>query len=178
MTLPRRLLGAVAVSASAAALAMPGMAGASTPKAGEKTFQQTYPLASKVCANVAAGTESKHLKKFAAQLTADCTALQTAFTAAQTVVVAARTTLTAQITADRAAITTACPTPKDQAPPCQSTRATQDAAINALRHQRLLAVRHYYKTIEASRAAFWKVFRGLPGEGHVHADTPIPVLPS
>jgi hypothetical protein len=175
MTLTRRLFGAAAISASAISLALPGVAGASTPKAGEKTFQQTYPLASKVCANVAAGTESKHLKKFAAQITADCTTLQTAFTASQTTVIAARTTLTAQITADRAAITVACPTPKDQAAPCLSTRATVGKAVDALRHQRLLAVRHFYKAIEASREAFWKVFRALPGEGHVHADQPIPV---
>jgi hypothetical protein len=175
MTLRRRLLGAVAISASAISLAVPAVAGATSLKAGEKTFQQTYPLASKICASVAAGTEGTHLKKFAAQITADCTTLQTAFTAAQTTVVAARTTLTAQIMADRAAITAACPAPNDKAPTCLSTRATVGKAIDALRHQRLMAVRLFYKTNEANRVAFWKVFRALPGEGHVHSDLPIPV---
>jgi hypothetical protein len=175
MTLRRRLLGAAAVSACGISLAGPGLAGAATPKAGEKTFQQTYPLASKICASVAAGTESKHLKRFATQILVDCTALQSAFTAAQTTVLAARTTLTAQITADRAAVTTACPTPKDTAAACLQTRSQQSKAIAALRFQRLLAVRHYYKTVEANRHAFWKAFRALPGEGHVRADQPIPV---
>jgi hypothetical protein len=175
MTLRRRLLGAAAVSASAISLAAPGIAGAATPKAGEKTFQQTYPLASKLCASVVAGTEGKHLKRFAAQVLADCTTLQSAFTTAQTTVLAARTTLTAQITADRAAVTTACPTPKHAAALCLQTRSQENKVIAVLRAQRLLAVRHYYKTVEANRQAFWHVIRALPGEGHVHADQPIPV---
>jgi hypothetical protein len=175
MTLRRRLLGAAAVSACAISLAVPALAGAATPKAGEKTFQQTYPLASKLCASVVAGTEGKHLKRFATQILADCTTLQTAFTAAQSTVLAARTTLTAQITADRAVVTTACPTPKDTAVLCLQTRSQENKAIAALRAQRLLAVRHYYKTVEANRAAFWHAIRALPGEGHAHADQPIPV---
>ena len=56
MTLPRRQLGAVAVLASAISLAVPGVASATGTKAGDRTFQQTYPLASKVCASVAAGS--------------------------------------------------------------------------------------------------------------------------
>ncbi|HWX96739.1 MAG TPA: hypothetical protein VNZ01_07785 [Solirubrobacteraceae bacterium] len=175
MTLRRRLLGSVAVLTCAISLAVAGMASAAAPKAGERTFQQTFPQASKVCANVAAGTESKHLKKFAAQILANCTALHTAFTAAQTTVLAARTTLTAQIVADRAAIKTACPTPKDTAALCLNTRAVDGPAIKTLRSQRLLAVRTFYKTVEASREAFWKAFRALPGEGHAHADDPIKV---
>jgi hypothetical protein len=175
MTLRRGLLGAVAVSASAISLAAAPVAGAASPKAGEKTFQQTYPLATKICAGVAAGTENKHLKRFARQILANCTALQSAFTAAESTVVAARTTLTAQIMADRAVVGTACPKPKGTAPLCLQTRSQQSKAIATLRAQRLLAVRQYYKTVEANRATFWKAFRSLPGEGHVHADQPIPV---
>jgi hypothetical protein len=175
MTPRRRLFGAIAVSVCATSLVVPAMAGAAGPKAGEKTFQQTYPLASKLCASTVAGTEGKHLKRSATQVLADCTTLQSAFTAAQTTVLAARTTLTAQITADRALVTTACPTPKDTAAVCVQTRTTENKAIATLRAQRLAAVRHYYKTVEANRAAFWKAIRALPGEGHVHADQPIPV---
>jgi hypothetical protein len=172
MTLHRRLLGAVAISASAISLAVPGVAGA---KAGDRTFQQTYPLASKLCASVAAGTEGKHLKRFATQVLADCTALQSTFTTAQSTVLAARATLTAQITADRAAITTACPTAKDQQPLCVQTRSRQGRALGALKHQLARAARHYYRAIEASRDRFWKAIRALPGEGRVHEDQPIPL---
>jgi hypothetical protein len=177
MTLPRRLLGVAAVSASAITLAVPA-AGATTPKAGEKTFQQTYPLASKVCANVAAGTESKHLKRFATKILADCTLLQSSFTVTQSTVLAARTAITAQIAVDRAAITTACPTTKDKQPVCLQAHASNEPAIGALKRQLRTATRRYYKTIEANRARFWNAFRSLPGEGHVHADLPVPVLPS
>ena len=178
MTLPRRQLGAVAVLASAISLAVPGVAGATGTKAGDRTFQQTYPLASKVCASVAAGTEGKHLKRFAAQVLADCTALQSAFTAAQSTVLAARVALTAQIAADRAATTAACPTPNDQRPVCLQTRRQNKAALVTLRHQLVRAAHRYYRTIEASRDRFWKAIRALPGEGHVHEDEPVPVLSS
>jgi hypothetical protein len=174
MTLPTRLFGTIAVAATAVSLAIPGVAGA---KAGDKTFQQTYPLASKVCAKVAAGTESKHLKRFAAQVTADCTTLLTGFTTAQSTVIAARATLTAQIAADRALTAAACPTPHNQPATCFPTRAGDDAAIEALNKQLAHAIRHYYRTIEAGRDHFWKAIKALPGERHVHADAPIPVLP-
>ncbi|TMK23633.1 MAG: hypothetical protein E6G62_11480 [Actinobacteria bacterium] len=176
MTLPRRQLGAVAVLASAISLAVPGVAGATGPKAGDRTFQQTYPLASKVCASVAAGTEGKHLKRFAAQVLADCTALQSGFTAAQSTVLAAR--VAQQIAADRAATMAACPKPNDQPPVCLQTRRQNNAALVTLKHQLVRAAHRYYRTIEASRDRFWKAIRALPGEGHVHEDEPVPVLSS
>jgi hypothetical protein len=174
MTLPARMVGTVALAATAVSLVNPGVAGAS---AGDKTFQQTYPLASRVCARVAAGTESKHLKRFAARVLVDCTALQTTFATAQSTVLAARTTLTAQIAADRALIAAACPTPENQPPACVQTRAQDDPALDALKRQLHHATRHYYRTIEAARDRFWKAIRGLPGEGRVHEDAPIAVLP-
>ena len=178
MTLPRRLLCAVAVSASAISLAVPAVAGAAFPKAGDRTFQQTYPLASRLCASVAAGTEGKHLKRFATQVLADCTALQSNFTSAQSTVLAARAAITTQIAADRAATAAACPKPKDQQPLCLQTRRQKNAAIVTLRHQLIRAAHRYYRTIEASRDHFWKAIRALPGEGHVHEDAPIPVVSS
>jgi hypothetical protein len=170
MTPPSRLTGAAGALAVAAALAFPGGAGAVV---GTKTFQQTFPQAAKLCAKVAAGTENKHLKHFVTQVTADCTALQSTFTSAQSTVVSARTSITAQIAADRAAIATACPASSTTKPACVSTRAGEEAAIAVLNRQLRTARRTYWSTLETARHTFWNAIRSLPGESHVHADTPL-----
>jgi hypothetical protein len=172
MTMPTRLLGVLVVTATAASLVSPGLAGAKTPpKAGERTYEQTYPLASRLCTEVAAG-KRKHLKPFAATILADCTALQSGFTAAQSAVVTTRATLKAQIAADRTSLAAACPKPA-KTTACRTNRFKTGVAINVVRHQLIAAVHHYYRTIEANRRAFWAAIRALPGESHVHADPPV-----
>ena len=121
MNLHRRLLGGAVIVAAATTLAIPVTAGAS---AGDRTFQEVYPIASHLCANVAAGTERRRLKSFAPAVLADCQALQAEFTAAQTTVLAARAVLTPQIAANRAAILAVCPTPHRRAAPSASRSAT------------------------------------------------------
>lgn len=170
MILSSRMAGALAAVAATAALAFPAAAGA---KAGDRTFQQTYPMASMLCAKVTAGKEGKHLKRFATQVLADCAALQSGFTAAQGTVLAARAAITPQIVANRTAITAACPTPTKQPAGCNHARTVNGRAIDTLRHQLAKASRRYYRTIELNRRHFWKAIRALPGEGHAHADLPI-----
>jgi len=171
--MPKRLLGVTATAATVAALALPAAANAGS-HAGERTFQQTYPVASSLCTSVAAGKRPR-LKSVTAAVLADCAALQSNFTAAQTAVVTARTTLKAEIAADSHAIALACPTPKDGAPACVSVRHAQTAAIDVLRAQKLAAVRVYYKTIEADRHAFWSAIKTLRGLRHVTPDKAIKV---
>jgi hypothetical protein len=175
MTPSKRILGAVA-AASTLALALPGAAGASKP--GDLTFQQTFPLASRLCAKVAAGTENKHLKAAAAQVTVDCEALQSTFTAAQTTVLAARAAIDPALAADRALLRAACPNPKVVHAACRKAHRVDDAAIVVLLHQRHAARHSYYKSVEAARKQFWAQVRALRGEHHVKADTPIAVPPA
>jgi hypothetical protein len=175
MTVPPRLLGIVAMAAAAAPLAVPAAASA---HAGERTVAQTYPVATALCAKVTAGTERRRLKPYAAQVLADCTALQSGFTAAQSAVLLARTTTAAQIASEQASTTAACPTPKDVQAACRHARRADRNAILALQRQRVHAVRLYYVTIETGRDHFWKAVRVLPGEHHIHPDAPIPVQSS
>jgi hypothetical protein len=171
MTLPTRLTGAIAIAATAGSLAVPAVAGA---KAGDRTFEQTYPVATRLCTEVAAG-QRRHLKRFAPQIAADCALLQTRFTTAQTTIVAARTTITGAIAADRAVIVATCPRAMIGKPACESTRHTESVAIGVLRHQLLAAARHYFLTIEANRHAFWHAIHSLRGASHLRADAPIPI---
>lgn len=173
MTLPTRLVGIVAVTAAIAPLAVPSAAGA---RAGDRTFQQTYPVASQLCANVAAG-KAKHLKRFAPQVLADCAVLQNAFNAAHSTVLAARAATAVAITADRAVIAAACPKPLTHRPLCDRTRDPELRAIAALERQQIRAARRYYRTIEANRRIFWRAIRALPGERRVREDAPIAEQP-
>src|SRR5438270_296659 len=62
--MPKRLTGAAAIESMIAALALPSLASAGT-RAGDRTFPQTFPVASKLCDEVAAG-KRKHLVSVAA----------------------------------------------------------------------------------------------------------------
>jgi hypothetical protein len=174
MTLQKRLIGVATISAVAAALVLPAGALAKPAPAGTRSFAQSFPVASKLCANALAGTlKSKKLKAQAAAIIADCTELEEAFAAAQLTVNTARTTDNAQIAVDRAAIKAACPPAMVGKPACRSVRATEKVAIKALVANRLAAVHAYYKSVEGLRKAFWSKIRALRGLSHIHADKPV-----
>ena len=165
----KRVLGAVAIAATTAML-LPSFASATS--AGDRTFAQTYPVASRLCTEVALG-KRPHLKSVAAKVTEDCTALQTKFTTAQTAVLATRAAVAAQIAADETLITAACPKSMIGKPSCHNARLSEGAAIAALRAQRRAAAHLYYKTVETNRRAFWHAIKLLRGLSHVPADKPI-----
>jgi hypothetical protein len=169
MTLPTRPLGIVALAATAALLAIPSAASA---RAGDRTYQETYPVASKLCTEVAAGKRPR-LHRFAARIQADCAALQAGFTVAQADVLAARTTLGAAIAADRAAIAAACPPPMVGHPPCERVRDSEDPAIDVLHRQLVNAARRYFRVVEAHRRVFWRDIHAIGVLRHLQADLPI-----
>jgi hypothetical protein len=169
MTLPTRLLGVVAVTATAALLAIPSAASA---RAGDRTFPETYPVASKLCTEVATG-KRKRLQRFAPRVLADCALLQTGFAAAQSEVLAARATLGSAIAVDRAAIVAACPAPLVGHPSCERVRDSEHHVIVALRRQLVNAARRYFAVVEAHRLVFWRAIHAIPGERHLAADLPI-----
>ena len=165
-----RIIGALA-AASALALSAPGIAGAAAP--GSLTFEQTFPLASRLCAKVAAGTENKHFKANAADVSADCTTLQSTFTTAQSTVVAIRAAILPTLAAEKAAVHAACPDPKVVKAACRKVHRADDAAILSMARQ-LRAARHsYFKGIESARKTFWTAIKSLPGEKHIKVDKPI-----
>ena len=173
---PSRVLGVFAATAAAATVGMSGVAQA---HAGDKTFQQTFPIASQVCAKVSAGSEGHRLKRFATSVLADCTTLQTTFTTTHATVLTARAALEPQIAADRATIAAACPTPPSaHRPVCVQAHQMLDPTLKSLRDQKALATHTYYKTVEAARVTFWSAIRSLPFLHHVKTDKPIPIQSS
>jgi hypothetical protein len=174
VTAHSRTIALTAVLAATTALALPAAAGA---KAGDRTFQKTYPLASSLCARVAANTVGKQTKRVAPAITADCAVLQSSFTTAQSSVLATRAALTPTLTADRAALNGACAPPPGQGQAaCQQAHKTNDAPIAQLGRQLRKAARAYYRAIESARLHFWNSVHALRGQKHLHADAPIPQL--
>ncbi|HTB71562.1 MAG TPA: hypothetical protein VK707_11310 [Solirubrobacteraceae bacterium] len=174
MISPVRSLAAVAALAATLALSISAAAAA---RAGDRSFQQTYPIASPLCARVAANSEGKRLKRFAPRVNVDCSALQGSFAAAQASVLAVRQTLTPQLSADRAVIAAACP-PGPRSHACRQAHHADDPAIDTLAHQLQVAARNYYRAIELARQRFWNAIHALPPTRHLRADAPIPDLSS
>lgn len=143
-------------------------------KAGERSFSQTYPIASALCTSIANHTNHhRRLEKNAAQVKTACTILEEAFNKSHAAVVAAQSSFTTELAADKAAISSACPIPRTDRKLCRSTRRQERQTIHALRRQHLAAVHYYYTSVEAARRTFWATIRALPEGSSIPADEPI-----
>jgi hypothetical protein len=168
---PPRLAGVAATAAAAASLALAGVASAN---AGQKTFVQTYPRASALCAQVAAGTGPKRLQKASARVLPACTTLQTGFNTAHAAVLAGNAVIAGQKAAVRAESQATCNAAGLHAAACRHARHRRVLAIDALERQRGELARAYFRAVEANRRLFWRSVRGLPGGRDVREDAPIP----
>jgi hypothetical protein len=174
MTPPNRLLAAVAVIASSA-VAFPAAASA-FPKPGEATIQQEFPVASGLCAKVAAGTENKHIAADLPVAQAACTTLESTFKTASTTALTARTTLIPQIASEKSAMNSACAAVKP-ALGCNRTRQADHALVKSLKAQLSVANHTYFVAVDNARTAFWTAIRTIPDEHHVATDQPLPIPP-
>lgn len=172
MTPPARLYGTIAALSIATALALPAAANA---KAGDRNFPQTFPVASRLCTEIAQGVGHKRLRKFAPQILADCAQLEARFNSAHAAVLAAEASLaSARATAHVAALA-ACAGPALHSEACHKARRKEHRMDKVLGHQRTHAARVYYRTVEAARLAFWSAIRPLPGGEKLREDAPISV---
>jgi hypothetical protein len=164
-----RALGSCGVAAVTAALLFPGLAPA---KAGDRSFAQTYPYASALCAKVAAGQTPTRLKGSDAKVSQACATLQNAFGPLQTAVQGANAQLQSGIQNERTTIKQACQ-PGAVRAKCRAARRNGRLVIASLRRQHRAAVRLYYTSIEASRRTFWATIRALRGGASITPDQPI-----
>jgi hypothetical protein len=169
MTLPVRP-GGVAAIAVAATLGLSATAGAT---AGKLSFQQTYPIASQLCAKIAAGKGPKRLRKSSPQVLTDCGALQSSFDTARAAVLAAEASIASARAAEHAVTKAACAGTLANSASCTKTRRTVHKALEALDRQRSRAAHAYYAAAEAARRTFWAAIQALPGGKGLHADAPI-----
>jgi hypothetical protein len=168
-------IAAAAVMVTAFGAATPSAGAApppATPAAGAAaaTFQHTYPGATKLCTRIAKGAGPVKLRPSAAQVLADCAALETSFNAATAAKTAALAPIDASLAADRTAERASCPrtiTTTVQQAACQLVRHTDRPAIKTLAIQRLSVVASYLAAVDANRKAFWQAIHALPGGANI-----------
>jgi hypothetical protein len=165
------------VVAVAALVAAP----AASARPGARSFQRTYPHASRLCNKVANGHAPKKLASSVAQVTASCSTLKTSFTDAQNAYNTTVAPLKQQAADDVAALRATCKTARaahDQKT-CRTARLNTRTAIMALRVQWRTAASTYHTSIDASRKTFWASIRSLRGGAAITPDrtTPEPASP-
>jgi hypothetical protein len=147
------------LSVTVATLAAVCAAAAAAPPA---TYQQTYPVVSSLCAEVAKGEGPARLSPYATQALADCATLESAFNEATSAELAAEAPVAAALATARHAAPSACARPRLQAAACVLARHGKHAAIISLGGQRRSAVHAYHQALEANRQAFWSAIHALP----------------
>jgi hypothetical protein len=168
---PPRLAGAAAALATAGSLVFTGIAAAN---AGQKTFAQTYPRASVLCAHVSAGGGPKRLRRAAPLVLADCSTLQNGFTAAQAAVLTGDASIAAAQAALRTTTRATCVGSGTHSTTCRRARHKRDRAMDRLAAQRVALAHAYFRTVEADRLVFWSAIRSLPGGRALPEDARIP----
>ena len=166
--------GALAALAGTAVLAVPA---AAAPHA--RNFQRTFPVASKLCARVAAGHAPKRLKGSEAQVNQACTTLENAYSQAVTTVLGAQATFRSSALTVQSQRRQACRQARIAHDPaaCQNAKAQANSQMTALRQARRAAFAQYHAAIEAARQAFWNTIHALRGGAGIAPDKPQPNSP-
>jgi hypothetical protein len=144
-------------------------------KPGYKSFDRTYPVASKLCAAAERGKVPKRLKGSATQLIQACSTLRASFGDAQGKVRATDNQLKAQLEADLNQRKQACQQAKlshDRAS-CKQARKSFVAQRTALHEQQKTANRAYFAAVESARKSFWSTVRSLRGGAGIKPDSPV-----
>jgi hypothetical protein len=159
----RQVLGIVG-AAIAVSLTVPGSALA---RAGDRTFTDTYPVASALCLKAAAhpATLGVKLQPNSAVVVTACQKLNNAFLPLVSTVDAAEATLLNTIAAQKLLVATACPrpVPTSQKAACLTARSTAQTTDTAARSTKQAAVTAFHTAIEANRTTFWSTISSLRG---------------
>jgi hypothetical protein len=161
------VLGALAL------LVLPALASA---RPGQRSFNQTFPVASKLCTNIANGAGPAKLRADATQIKALCATLLSSFTNAESTYFSTVTPLRQEVISLNAKTRLACAT--RPSPTCKSTRKADRAQIHAIRAQVRSAGTTYRTAIQTARHTFWNAIHALKGGASVTADTGTPLVPT
>jgi hypothetical protein len=148
-----------AATAAAAILAVPAAAGAATPE--QRTVQQAFPLATRICSELAKGGGPERVRPLAAEVLVACAKLESGFATAQTTFQTAYAPVGAAIASIDATVHAACLRPLERSSACGHAIASTRAMWHSLMEQRRMLLRARAAAVEASRAAFWATFRAI-----------------
>lgn len=149
---------------------------AASARPGHRSFEKTFPIASRLCTHIASGHGPVKLRPDAGQVDALCATLKTSYTTALGTYFSTVTPLKQQAIALVAQTHEACVTKPSAL--CKTTRQQNRPILRGLRDQVRTAAAAYRTTIKTSRQAFWNAVHGLRGGATVTPDTGTPAAPT
>jgi hypothetical protein len=155
-----RQLPLIAVAVAAASLAASSTAFA---RAGDRTVDQTYPVATALCAKAHSAMLPPRLAPQASAVIAACDTLENAFPPLVATVDAAEAQYLSAVSAQKGQITATCTRPVSDHAACRSARLSARAAIITAHGTELEAVVAFHTAVEANRATFWTTVQALRG---------------
>jgi len=189
----RRWITAVSLIAASAAVAVPVGA---VPHLKGRSFERTFPVASRLCARADDGRLPTRAQSSSDQIKAACATLHSSYDAAQSTLDSALSPLQDQIKTARQAVVAACqgaqqPTPsqtdsssptqtRDVTPPstdrtaCQQARQQFRSTVSSLKDQLKTIEKAYHESIQTARKAFWTTIQSLRAASSVTPDQSSP----
>jgi hypothetical protein len=154
----RRQLPVIAVAVVAVSLATSASALA---RAGDRSVDETYPVATALCTKVHAGTLPPRLASQASAVMGACDTLENAFGPLVVTVESAQSQFLGVVSTQKGLVTAACVRPVSDHGACISARTSARAAIVAARGVDRAAVATFHSSVEANRSAFWTTIQSL-----------------
>jgi hypothetical protein len=172
---------ALAVAAVVLGVAAP----AASAHAHPHSYWRTYPVASSLCARVAAGHAPKRLAADSAQITAACNTLGNSYSQALATYKTAVAPIAGQVQSTLASVRAARQTARQTGDWTAYEAAVKQAVttLKGLRAQVRAAEQAYVASIRAARQTFWSTIHALRGAGSLPGDKgnptppPAPVVP-
>jgi len=153
------------------ALALLVLPSAASARPGQRSFDQTFPIASRLCTHVAHGQGPIKLRPVSAQVAALCATLSTSFTTTQSGYFATVTPIRQQVIAVQAQTRQACAL--RPSPTCRTARMQARKTLAGLRAQVRAAAATYRAGNETARRTFWSAIHTLRGGTGIVPDTSV-----
>ena len=143
-------------------------------------YAVTYPVASSLCARVAAGHAPKRLAADATQITATCTTLANSYNQALGTYETAVAPIPGQVKSTLASVRAARQTARQTHDWAAYEAAIKlaNSTLQGLRDQVRAAQQVYVAAIRSARQTFWTTIHALSGAGSLPVDTGTPAPPT
>ena len=156
----RRQLPLIAVAVAVVSLVA---ATSALAQAGDRSVDQTYPVATALCVRDHAGAPPTKLAPQVSAVVSACDTLENAFGPLVVTVEAAQTQDLSVVSTQKGLVTAACVRPVSDHSACVDARTSAHAAIVAARGIERTAAVSFHTSVEANRSAFWTTIQSLRG---------------
>jgi hypothetical protein len=130
-------------------------------RAGDRSVDETYPVATTVCAKAHAGTLPPRLAPQAVAVMGACDTLENGFRPLVASVDAAESQYLTTVSTQKGLVAAVCTRPVSDHAACTAARSSAHAAISAARDTERTAVTAFHTGVEGNRTTFWSTIGTL-----------------